>query len=49
MSKGTGDMTQGCQIFLGQNILKREKVPNDHKLHYTAKQYIKRPYQGYTK
>jgi hypothetical protein len=31
---------QGCQIFLGPNIPKREIIPKDHKLPYqTAKSY----------
>jgi hypothetical protein len=27
---------QGCQIYLGPNIPKWEKLPNDHKLYQTA-------------
>jgi hypothetical protein len=27
---------QGCQIFLGPNTLKREKVPNDYNIYHFA-------------
>jgi hypothetical protein len=32
---------RGCQIFLGPNITKREKVPNNHNLYQTAVTYTK--------
>jgi hypothetical protein len=37
------DLHQGCQIFLGLNIPKWEKIPNDRKQHQMAIHDTKRP------